>query len=767
MNDTKVSVLKKANVMKGFFFEKNSLSHIVIYIAVTSSIFFITYCADRFLKIPNDAIFSWGLLAIAIILNKIKSFREAPGRFLFIITTAIITFRYFIWRSFDTIIYTGLYDLIGMLLIYLAECYAITIHFLGMFISLWPLENISIPLPDDPSILPTVDIFIPTFTESQDIVKLTVTAATQIEYPSDKINIYLLDDGSTLARRTDPKTSSMAWNRYHNLKKMAGGFGAHYLTRDQNDHAKAGNINHALTKSNGDLILVLDCDHVPAKDILKNTVGWFLKDKKLFLVQTPHFFINTTTVEKNIGSFSNAPGENDMFYHSIQTGMDFWNASYFCGSAALLNRKYLTEVGGMAENTITEDAETSIRLHNKGYNSIFINRPMVCGLSPETFNDFIIQRTRWAQGMVQIFILSNPLFQKGLTFQQKICYFNCSFFWFFSIARLIFYIGPSLFLILGQKVYHASVTQIVSYAVPHLLSIFVVMNFLYGKHRRRFFSEIYESVQSLFLAPAVFSAIFNPRKPSFKITPKGGKIAKGFLNPMSTAFFMICILNAIGIGVAIIKWIYFPLFRSVIMIALLWCVYNLLLGLITLGAFWEWQQRRQHHRVKWKGKADIFFPNNNESITAAIKDLSLTGIGMEATLPFQARLEEEVRLQSTDSYGGWHDIRGVIKNRRDGDGKTYLGIEFVVNEITYPQIVSFVYGDSERWLNITEERFKQVPSLRVTYNDLRHFIKRGIRGSFEQFVYLNQLTVPAFKKSWSILLAWVKVYQLKLKRSIS
>ncbi len=755
------------NVIKRNFFENNLISHIAIYIMVTSSIYLIIYCVDHYLKIPNEAIFSWGLLAIAIILNRIESFKDAPGRFLFIFTAAIITFRYFIWRTFDTLNYTGLYDLIGMLLIYLAECYAITIHFFGMFISLWPLENSSIPLPDDRSILPTVDIFIPTFTESENIVKLTVTAATQIEYPKNKINIYILDDGSTLARRTNPDTSSMAWNRHHNLKKIASELSVHYLTRDHNAHAKAGNINHALTKSNGNLILMLDCDHVPTKDILKNTVGRFLKDKKLFLVQTPHFFINTTTVEKNIGSFSNAPGENDMFYHSIQTGMDFWNASYFCGSAALLNRKLLTEVGGMAENTITEDAETSIRLHNKGYNSIFINRPMVCGLSPETFDDFIIQRTRWAQGMVQIFMLSNPLFQKGLTIQQKICYFNCSFFWFFSIARLIFYIGPSLFLILGLKVYHASVSQIVSYALPHLLIIFVAMNFLYGKHRRRFFSEIYESVQSLFLAPAVFSAIFNPRKPSFKITPKGGKVAKGFLNPMSTAFFMICLLNAVGIGVAVIKWIYFPLYRSVVTIAFLWCVYNLLLGLVTLGAFWEWQQRRQHHRVRWKGTATLFFPQNNESITATVKDLSLKGIGMEVAVPFLTRLEEEVRLQSTDSYGGQHDIPGLIKNKRDSDGKTFLGIEFVVNEITYPQIASFVYGDSQRWLDMTQDRFNQVPSLRVRYNDLRHFIKRGIRGSLEQFVYFNQLTVPAVKKSWSILLAWIKTYQLRLKRSIS
>ncbi len=767
VNLSKAGAVDKLYAMRQHLFAKEAFSHIVTYLVTTSTVFLIIFFADYYLKISTEITFSWGLFAIIIVLNRQESFKNAPGRFFFIFTAAIISLRYFIWRTFDTLIYTGLYDLVGMMLIYLAECYAITIHFLGMFISLWPLENKPIPLPDDPSVLPAVDILIPTFTEPEDIIKLTVTAATQIDYPREKFNIYILDDGGTVARRNKPETSAQAVERHYALRRMAQELGVHYLTREQNDHAKAGNINSALPKISGDLILILDCDHVPTRDILKNTVGWFLKDKKLFLVQTPHFFINTTTVEKNIGSFSNAPGENDMFYHGIQLGMDLWNASYFCGSAALLNRKFLLESGGIAGNTITEDAETSLRLHDRGYNSVFINRPMICGLSPETFDDYIIQRTRWAQGMVQIFVLANPLFQKGLNLQQKICYFNSCFFWFFSIARFIFYIGPGLFLILGQKVYHASVSQIIAYAVPPVLSVFVVMDFFYGRYRRRFFSEVYESVQSLFLTPAVLSAIFNPRKPSFKITPKGKKVANEFLNPMATVFFMICLLNAVGIGFAAVKWVYYPLFRSVIFIAFFWCLYNLLLALITLGAFWERQQLRQHHRLRSKGSVQVFFTRLNQTIAGEIKDLSLSGLGLELSLPFAARLDDEVRLESTDSYGIRHELLARVKAKRERGGKTFLGVEFVMNESTYPLIVSFVYGDSRRWQTITEERFKPVHTLLMPFNDLRHFMERGIRGSFERVVYLSKLTVPAGKKLLSLLYQGMQASQLRLKRSIS
>jgi cellulose synthase (UDP-forming) len=75
--------------------------------------------------------------------------------------------------------------------------------------------------------------------------------------------------------------------------------------------------------------------------------------------------------------------------------------------------------------------------------------------------------------MTQLFVLSNPLFEKGLTIQQRLCYFNSCFFWFFGTARFIFYIGPGLFLILGLKVYHASIQQIIAHALP-MLSLFVV-----------------------------------------------------------------------------------------------------------------------------------------------------------------------------------------------------------------------------------------------------------------------------------------------------
>ena len=107
-------------------------------------------------------------------------------------------------------------------------------------------------------------------------------------------------------------------------------------------------INEGINQGCGELILILDCDHVPARDFLRQTIGFFIQDSDLFLLQTPHFFINPDPLEKNLETFRKGPSENEMFYAAIQPGLDFWNASFFCGSAAILRRKHLLEVGGIA-----------------------------------------------------------------------------------------------------------------------------------------------------------------------------------------------------------------------------------------------------------------------------------------------------------------------------------------------------------------------------------------------------------------------------------
>ena len=513
----------------------------------TAILLYLVLFSQNYFNITHQVAIGWGALLLLAVLYKLRIFQRQPWRLVFMLLAGYLAIRYIMWRSLQSLIYTGPIDFIGMALLYLAEIYGFILLFLGIFINLWPVTGRSTILPKDATDLPVVDVFIPTYNESDDTIRVTTIAATQMQYPQDRLRIHICDDGRTLNKRGQPESMEAAWERHYRLRRMARELGVNYLTRETNHNAKAGNLNHALNHTDGELVLVLDCDHVPTTDMLRRTAGYFLADPKLFLVQTPHFFINPTPVEKNLVGIGNPNDENDMFYRTIHPAMDFWNASYFCGSAALLRRSHLMEVGGICGKTITEDAETAFLLHSKGYNSVYVERPMVCGLSPENYDSYELQRTRWTQGMLQMFIMNNPLFEPGLSWSQRICYFSSCFYWFFGLARFFYFIAPALFLIFGLKIYHASGQQFVAFILPYVLSIPIIMNFIYSKARQPFFSEIYESIQAIFLIPAIISVIINPYKPSFKVTPKGQIQDNMSLNPHAIMLFIIIWINVIAL----------------------------------------------------------------------------------------------------------------------------------------------------------------------------------------------------------------------------
>lgn len=699
--------------------------------------------AESYLHPTLRLLIGWSFIVLTIILYKIKLFTRVPFRLVFLLTASIVSYRYFIWRTTETLIYTGPFDLIGMTLLYLAEIYALIIHFLGIFVNIWPIQHESVSLLDyDDDQLPNVDVFVPTYNESEELVKITVTAATQMDYPKDKYKVYLLDDGSSLAKRNNPKTSAAAWKRHYELRRMAEEAGAQYITRERNVHAKAGNINHALKYTTSELVSILDCDHVPTRDFLKKTVGWFLKDPKLFLVQTPHFFINPTPVEKNLSEFSNLPAESDMFYKVIHLSLDFWNSSYFCGSAAVLRRSCLEEVGGICGETITEDAETSFVLHGKGYNSIYINIPMTCGLSPETFDEYILQRTRWAKGMTQLFVMANPLVARGLKLSQRLCYFNSCFFWLFGLSRMIFYLAPASFLLFGLKVYNASISQVIIYGIPHVICTFITMDYLYGKARQPFFSEIYESVQSVFLVPAIISVILNPRKPTFEITPKGTKLEAQYLNPLASTFFVLLLINVLAIPLAVMKWIHFPLFRDVIIITMAWTIFNIFISIISLGAFWEKRQVRNYHRARGDGPVRLFCQRLDAHVEGAIVDISLTGIGIDLDLSSPLKLGDDVMLEVFDSYGVQFNFNAKVQRHMKRGGKIFCGTEIELNKDSYARLVKYVYGDTKRWTTIWDAKSKP----KGGGKELAIFFRMGLKASRDCLFILYNTVFSGIKK---------------------
>lgn len=733
--------------MKSLFFSKSSLTFLTIPLILYSLLFI--YGASTYLDLKTQMWLGWGIVLALVLLQRDLFPNKAVQRIIFMLFCLFLTSRYWFFRTLDTLYFPDYWGFLAMGALYLAESYCIILNVLGMFANIFPIHRELIPVDlNDPN-LPSVDIFIPTYNEPEEIVAVTATACTHIDYPKEKLNIYILDDGGTSEKLndTDPKKAGKARDRQEKLKLLAGSLGVNYMTRQRNIHAKAGNISHALActcpkefplpddfrcpdkgskESCGDLILMLDCDHVPTRDILKNLVGFFVEDEDLSLVQTPHFFINPDPVEKNLGTFLDSPGENEMFYRAIQPALDFWNSSFFCGSAGVLRRKHLAEIGGLAHDTITEDAETSLTLHGRGYKSAYVSRPMICGLSPETFTDFVLQRTRWAQGMVQIFRLKNPLFFKKLRFHQRLCYLNSCLFWFFGLARIIFVLAPLAYLIFGLKVYNASLLQILAYTGPHIFGVYLLSNYLFGHVRHPFFSELYETAQGFFNIPAVLSAVFRPRSPKFKVTPKLRTLSDDFLSPLATPFYLVLLLTTVGIPMSILRWFHYPLDHDAIIVCSVWSAFNIVIILLCLGIVWERRQVRRQHRIYTEEDVTIRIPQTGDQYRCKTSDLSLDGVGLVLDPHIPIERGDRFDLLARDSYGNSYTIPAEVVQAYARGERMMCGCRFVVeDEQTRKGIIGYVYGDSDRWAKFWHTR----GSASAHEGGYRTCSLRGLRGA--------------------------------------
>ncbi|HEM7908722.1 TPA: UDP-forming cellulose synthase catalytic subunit, partial [Burkholderia multivorans] len=465
------------------------------------------------------------LLALAL--------RRVPGHLptLALASLALLAaVRYVWWRTTQTLDFRGPAEAIAGYLLYGAEAYTWMILLLGFVQTAWPLDRPIVPLPADPDTWPSVDIYIPTYNEPLSVVKPTVFAAQSVDWPTDKLRVYLLDDG----RRPE-------------FAAFARDAGIGYLTRDDNLHAKAGNINRALPKTHGEYIAIFDCDHVPTRSFLQTTMGEFLRDPKCALVQTPHHFFSPDPFERNLGTFREVPNEGNLFYGLVQSGNDLWNAAFFCGSCAVLKRSALEEVGGVAVETVTEDAHTALKLHRRGYTSAYLPTVQAAGLATESLAGHVKQRTRWARGMAQISRIDNPFLGRGLGFVQRICYGNAMLHFFYGIPRLVFLTIPFAYLFFHLYFINASALALASYVIPYLVLANVANSRMQGRFRHSFWAEVYESVLAWYIALPTTVAFLSPKHGKFNVTDKGGRIDEGYVDwSTSKPYLVLLALNALA-----------------------------------------------------------------------------------------------------------------------------------------------------------------------------------------------------------------------------
>ncbi|NBB71259.1 MAG: UDP-forming cellulose synthase catalytic subunit [Alphaproteobacteria bacterium] len=637
-----------------------------------------------------------GALASMVVLYVLR-----PGgwlRLAIVLFALFVSLRYLIWRYTETLPPLDTIGFVVGLVLVLAETHGFVMHALGMFTNANPRDRKPAPLPARSEALPSVDVFIPTYDEPASLVRQTVLAATQLRYPKHKLKVHLLDDGGTDAKVwADPENAARA----RELQELCAATGATYRTRPDNAGAKAGNVNTALADTAGDLVLILDSDHIPTVDFLERTVGYFLDRPNLAFVQTPHFFRNPDPIERNLDTFAWMPSEGEMFYGHTLKGMDHWNGAFFCGSAAVIARPALEAVGGISTTSITEDADTALNMHAEGFESLYLDRPMVAGVAPDTFAAFVQQRTRWCQGMLQILTLNNPLAKPGLRLPQRLSYLNSVIFWFFSLTRLTFLLVPLAFIFFNLQIIDATFPEFVAFIAPHIFVALTLNNFLYGKLRLPFVSDVYETAQSLFMAPAVMAVLRNPRKPSWRVTPKNEVLTTDLMSQLAAPVALLFAAIVAAEAAAVWRLVHEPFNVTHLAIVLTWNTLNLVVVTAAFGATLE---RGSAMQRLWMPVGTRAFARRGDATIASLIERSngehadvLVKPGATDRFVRGERLRLSVE-HGLDGIG--RDLEGtVLDARREADGSSRYRVAFAPATIEDERTqIATLYGSSERWV---------------------------------------------------------------------
>ena len=648
----------------------------------------------------TQAIFVALLWIIALLIRKI------PGQvttLLLIVLSVTTSTRYVWWRVNYTMNGDDYFDLMWSLLLLGAELYTWFILLTGFLQTAWTLNRQPTALPSDPGLWPTVDFYITTYNEPLKVVKPTIYAALDIDWPKDKLNIYLLDDG-----------------RREEFRLFAEAMGVGYVTRPDNRDAKAGNLNHALTKTNGEFIAIFDCDHIPTRSFLQVSMGGFMKDPKLALVQTPHHFFSPDPFERNLGLFRRIPNEGELFYGLIQNGNDLWNATFFCGSCAILRRAPLEEIGGIALETVTEDAHTSLKLHRRGYTSAYINIPQSAGLATESLSAHISQRIRWARGMIQIFRLDNPFFGRGLTWAQRICYSNAMMHFLNGVPRLIFLVAPLVFLFFHAYVIYAPAISVVLYVLPHIVHATIANSRTQNNVRHSFWAEVYESVLAWYIAVPTTLALFNPHKGKFNVTAKGGLVERNYYDfTISLPYLTLVSLNLIGFGLGIWRIYTGPVIEiPTVVLNLFWCLYNIITLGGALAVAGESKQVRLSHRVRMQLPAILHLPDG-KLIQCRTEDFSEGGAAIVPALIPQLNSNDPIGITL---WQGEEEL--TFPARVIATSATLLTLRW---ELQNPEqeaaLVRCTFARADAWISWSKDRKVDHP-----LEGLREVAMLGIRG---------------------------------------
>ena len=526
-----------------------------------------------------------------------------------------------------------------------------------------------------------VDVYVCTYDEPLHVLEATLVGCAALTYPH---TTYLLDDG----RRPE-------------MARLAARLGARYVTRPDNAHAKAGNINHALPATSGDLVLILDADHVPLPDALDAIVGYF-DDEELALVQTPHEFYNHDSIQH----YEVGRHEQSVFFGVLCPGKARHNAAFWCGSGAVLRRRALLDIGGVATDTIAEDFHTTIKLHRAGWRSHYHNEVLVQGLAPHDLAGYLLQRDRWARGNLSVFSTpESPLRARGLTARQRLSYLASLSAYLAGPMRLLSLITLGAVLWTGKLPMHATlITLGLLWAPATLLSICA------GSALCRGYQRVADTTHFELCTAEIFTralrCVVKPGRPKFKVTPKQGVDFGGLaaLRQMR-AVFVIAILLGVGIPVRLLDEAGIDLVPDLHGLAY-WLI--LLIAAVefrrvarTLGLVMRRRQLRTVYRMPLDvPAATVAVDADDPPFLGRTRDISPSGLGLDLPAAVREGSVMKVSLKLPAISAGAArpvEVRVEVDSCRPREGRWLVGAHLVgCSDQARRDIVEYCYVVSQR-----------------------------------------------------------------------
>jgi cellulose synthase (UDP-forming) len=519
------------------------------------------------------------LLAISLLIMRVSPIPRTWSRAVVVGILLMLEMRYLLWRSLTTLNVSAPLDGVFSIGLFLLEIFLLLTNILQLFLMLWvkdrrPEANrLAIDVVEG-RFTPSVDILIPTYNEPAYILKRTVIGCQALDYANKKI--YLLDD-----------------TRREEIRQLAEELGCEYITRPNNFHAKAGNLNHALAYTQGEFIVVFDADFIPTKNFLIRTVG-FCQDPTVALVQTPQSYYNADPIARNLGLDNVITPEEEVFYRQIEPLKDGAGSVVCSGTSFVVRRSALEHAGGFVTESLSEDYFTGIQLSAKGYRLVYLNEKLSAGLAAENISAYATQRLRWARGTLQAFFIdSNPLTIPGLNPLQRLAHLEGLLNWFSSIPRIGFLLMPLAYSFLGVIPIRASAPEMLYFFLPYYLVQLAVFSWLNHRSRSALLSDIYSLVLAFPLVLTIIQVMLSPFSKGFNVTAKGTVSDRFSFNwKLALPLVLLFIPNAISLwhvlGSCLIQVQMHASEPEIIQhfkglgIAWIWSAYNLLIMSITL-----------------------------------------------------------------------------------------------------------------------------------------------------------------------------------------